>query len=97
MVMQKQQSFYLFKKKPSHMFFVVTCTTIDADCATCERTVSVAYTGTAVTVTYGANPICLTCNNNGHVSADGSACIAATGAGKVTLDQLRIQKAVYIV
>ena len=57
--------------------FVAMCANIHADCDQCSRPVTVSYTGSAVSVTYGADILCTSCSANNMVRSDGTACVAA--------------------
>ena len=63
--------------------FVATCTTdVDAACSMCARPVTVSYTGSAVSVTYGADILCSACMGNTMLRSDGMGCEAAATPGK---------------
>ena len=51
-----------------------TCNTIDANCMSCARPVTVSYTGTAVSASYGNAILCTLCSAGNRLSADGMSC-----------------------
>ena len=62
--------------------FVATCTNVDAACTMCERPVTVSYTGSAVSATYGANILCSACMGMTRLRSDGMGCDAAATPGE---------------